>query len=107
MRGKRLTIKNTKELRTRLKVERDGNVKTKLVFLNLMADLRVGLEKVCEPCGIATPTGYSWIRKWNQEGYEGIKSKKGKAGRPSRLSEDDLDKLREFLKEKEYWKRRK
>ncbi len=48
MKGKRLTIKNTEELSTRLKVERDGNVKTKLIFLNLMADLRVGLERIRE-----------------------------------------------------------
>ncbi len=103
MKGQRLTIRNAGEIGTRLKAEKKEDVKIKLIFLNLMSNLEVRLEKACQLCGIATSTGYLWIRQWNREGYEGIRGKSGKAGRPPRLSDDDLEKLKEFLKEKEYW----
>jgi len=37
-------------------------------------------------CGIAIPMGYLWLRKWNKEGYEGLKDKEGKKGRPAKLT---------------------
>jgi len=77
MKRQRLTVKNAKEIETRLKTEKKGDVRVKLIFLNLMANTEVDLEKACELCGIAIPTGYLWIRQWNLYGYEGIKGKEG------------------------------
>jgi len=103
MKGQRVTIKNAGKIGAKLRDERDKEVKIKLIFLNLIANLKVDLEKACEIFGIATPTGYLWIRLWNQEGYEGIKGKGGKGGRPPRLPDEDIERLKEMLKEKEYW----
>ena len=103
MKGQKLTIKNAKEIETRLKTEKKGDVRVKLIFLNLMANTGMDLEKACKICGIAIPTGYLWIRQWNRHGYEGIKGREGKGGRPPKLSDKDLERLRELLKEKEYW----
>ena len=77
MKGQRVTIKNAGEIGVRLRDERDKEVKIKLIFLNLIANLKLDLEKACEIFGIAIPTGYLWIRLWNQEGYKGIKGKGG------------------------------
>lgn len=56
--GKRLLIKNVEEIRVRLKEEKDSSTKIKLLFLNLMVNLNMSLEKACEIFTIATPTGY-------------------------------------------------
>ncbi len=58
MKGQRLTIRNAREIGTRLKVEKKEDVKIKLIFLNLMSSLEMGLEEACQLCGIATSTGY-------------------------------------------------
>ena len=103
MKGQHITIENTGEIGIKLKAEKDEESKIKLIFLNLIANLKVDLEKACEIFAIAIPTGYLWIRQWNREGYEGIKSKGDEGGRPPRLPDEDLKKLEEMLKEKEYW----
>jgi len=104
MKGERLNIKNVEEIKDRLKIEKEGNTKVRLIFLNLIAGGDVDFKKACEYCGIAESTGYSWIREWNSNGYKGIESKKGKRGRPGRLSEEDLGRLKGLLlKEKPYW----
>ena len=103
MKGKRLTIRNPEEIEVRLRDEKDENVRIKLIFLNLVSNLKVDLEKACEIFAIATSTGYLWIRLWNEKGYEGIKGGKDKGGRPPRLSDDDCRRLEELLKEKECW----
>jgi transposase len=48
-------------------------------------------------------TGYVWIRKWNAEGYEGLKDKETRTGRPPRLNDENMTKLEEILKSKAYW----
>ena len=101
MKGERLEIKNVKEIEGRLKREKKSNIVVKLIFFNLIGG-EIGFEEACRFCGIAESTGYLWIREWNRKGYKGIESKGGKRGRPSRLSEEDLEKLKEKLKEKPY-----
>jgi len=103
MKGKSLNIKNEEEIRFRLREEKDEEVKIKLIFVNFLLNFKVDLEKACETFAIATSTGYFWIRQWNEGGYEGIKGKENKGGRPPRLSDEDLEKLKEMLKDKEYW----
>jgi len=103
MRGERVKIKNVKEIKDRLKAEKEGNTKVRLIFLNLIAYEGVNFKKACKCCGIVESTGYSWIREWNGERYKGMKSKEGERGRPSKLSKEGLEKLKEILKEKPYW----
>ncbi|MCX8207005.1 MAG: IS630 family transposase [Methanothrix sp.] len=103
MKGVRLEIQNAEEIPVRLRDEKDDRVKARLVFLNAIANYHIDFESACAMCGIVTSTGYLWIRKWNKEGYEGIKDKENAGGRPPRLSEDDLKLLRKELEGKEYW----
>jgi transposase len=48
-------------------------------------------------------TGYVWIRKWNAGGYEGLKDKDTRTGRPPRLNDEDLMELKKILESKPYW----
>lgn len=103
MKGDRIEIAKRKEIRARLRHEKDDRARMKLVFLNAIANFSIDLETACSICGIATSTGYLWIRNWNEEGYEGIKNKPNPGGRPPKLNEEDLEKLKEELKKKDYW----
>jgi putative transposase len=47
--------------------------------------------------GIPQKTAYNWLYKWNNEGVGGLDHKKG-AGRPSFLSESQIEELNEFIK---------
>lgn len=104
MKKRKIEIKNTEEIRERLKFEKDERIKIKLIFLNiLLSNREMEIREACDLCGIAVPTGYLWVRKWNEEGYEGLKDKEGKRGRPPKLSEEEFEKLKEYLKSKTYW----
>jgi transposase len=50
-------------------------------------------------------TAYRWIRIWNCEGKEGLKSKQGKGGgKPAKMSEEQLKDFEGILREeKEKW----
>ncbi|MEM2097602.1 MAG: IS630 family transposase, partial [Methanothrix sp.] len=103
MKDVKLEIQHAEEIPIRLRDEKDDRVKARLIFLNAIANYHIDFESACAMCGIVTSTGYLWIRKWNKEGYEGIRDKENAGGRPPRLSEDDLKLLRKELEGKEYW----
>jgi transposase len=103
MKGDKIELARRKEIRSRLRHEKDDKARLKLIFLNAIANFSVDLETACSMCGIATSTGYLWIRAWNEGGYEGIKDKPNTGGRPPKLSDDDLKRLSEELKKKSYW----
>jgi transposase len=75
MNGNIVKIQNSEELIKRLRAETDGRVKSKLIFLNAVANHGFSYEKASDFCGLSISTGYVWIRKWNTEGYEGLKDK--------------------------------
>ena len=103
MKGERIKLVKPKEIRSRLRHEKDDGIRLKLVFLNAVANFSIDLESACSMCGIAVSTGYLWIRNWNEEGYDGIKDKPNSGGRPPKLDEEDLEELRAELKQKDYW----
>ena len=103
MKGDRTELAKRKEIRARLRHEKDEKVKLKLVFLNSIANFSMDLESACSMCEIAVSTGYLWIRNWNEEGYEGIKDKLNPGGRPPKLDEENIEKLKAELKTKDYW----
>ncbi|MCF6158966.1 MAG: transposase [wastewater metagenome] len=103
MKGKRIVVRDAEQIKVLVNKERNTLIRTKLVFLNFLANFHRELDKICEIFGIAESTGYLWVRQWNEEGYEGIKSKGKRTGRPSFLPEDNMKKLNELLKEKPYW----
>jgi transposase len=93
-----------------LEKEKDPAVKYRLAFLNSLQELKdtgYGLEKGCDVFSIAIPTAYAWIRKWNDEGYNGIATPFHESdqprGRPSKLNDGDLEKLKDVLSERSDW----
>ena len=103
MKGDIVRIQNSEGLLKRLRTETDERVKPRLIFLNAMANHGISYEKASDICGLSVSTGYVWIRKWNAEGYEGLKDKNTRTGRPPRLNDENMMKLKEILKGKTYW----
>lgn len=103
MKGERIELAKPKEIRSRLRHEKDDRVRLKLIFLNAIANFSMDLESACSMCEIAVSTGYLWMRNWNEEGYDGMKDKPNSGGRPPKLDEKDLEELRAELKQKDYW----
>lgn len=103
MKGDIVKIQNRDELLKRLREETDDRVRPRLIFLNAMANHDLSYEKASEICGLSLSTGYVWIRKWNTGGYETLKDKETRTGRPPRLNEDNMMKLKEILRGRNYW----
>ncbi len=93
--------KERKEIKKRLKREKDPKVKLKLALLNMVAS-GMSVEDAASFLGIKLRTAYSWINKWIEEGYEAMSVKK-RDGRPPKLNKEQKKKLKNVLKEKEYW----
>src|SRR3972149_499884 len=106
MKGLRINLKNHDEIKNQIAYEKSASAKNKLLFLNIAADSDLDFEKICQLCGIALSTGYQLVRGWDENGYESVKDKKNKGGRPPKLSKDDLQQLRRFLEKKKNWKTR-
>jgi transposase len=103
MKGDIVRIKDNEELVKRLRVEKDENIKLRLIFLNAIANHGIGYEQASRICGLSTSTGYVWIRKWNADGYEGLRDKETRTGRPPKLNSDNLERLKEILKGSDCW----
>jgi len=103
MKGDIVKIQNSEELLKKLRAETDERVRPRLIFLNAMANHGISYEKASEICGLSLSTGYVWIRKWNAEGYEGLKDKDARTGRPPRLNDENMAQLKEILQSKAYW----
>ena len=103
MKGDRVLVKNREEIEKRLPTETDARIKPRLIFLNAIANCGISYDMASKICGLNLSTGYVWIRKWNAEGYEGLKDKDTRTGRPPKLDEDDINKLKEILKTRDYW----
>lgn len=85
-------------------LKQDVKVLKKLLFIkNLYQDESV--EKSANLVGATKATGYNWLKKWNKKGYVGLKPKP-KSGRPSRLSDENKEKLKRLLSEKDAWSTR-
>ncbi len=103
MKGDIVRIQNREELLKRLRAETNERVRPRLIFLNSIANHDISYEKASDICGLSLSTGYVWIRKWNAEGYEGLKDKDTRTGRPPRLNDENMAKLKEILKSKAHW----
>ena len=81
--------------------------KTRLFTKSMVFDykFRYGGHSVtiaAEMAGTSHNTGYDWQRRWNKEGYDGLKPKFG-GGKPSKLSDEQKKDLVVKLKEKNNW----
>lgn len=83
------------------KLEKDVKVLNRLHFIkNRYNDDSV--EVAASKSGVTKRVGYIWQERWNEEGYEGLIPKYG-GGRPSKLTDQDKNELKELLKERDDW----
>lgn len=88
-------------LRDWIKKEENARVKERLIFISLLYG-DVSILKACTSVGITKATGYSWLKRWNKEGYKGLVPGYG-VGRPSRLSEAQKKTLVMYLDMRDDW----
>jgi transposase len=103
MKGERLIIERQAELQTHLTTETHPKVRLKLAFLHCITMFSPDLVELCQGFGIATSTGYWWIRNWNLKGYDGLLEEDTRTGRPPKLDDFDISYLRVLLKAQACW----
>jgi len=95
---KHITIK---ELRTLIRRERNIRVLQRLLFINQLY-IKNDVYDACRRMCIARRTGYTYLKNWNKQGYEGLIPNFG-GGRPSKLAEEQKEELERILRSKENW----
>jgi transposase len=99
----RIEITEKEKISEYLKREEEPEVKIRLIALNLISSCGMSVKEACEAVGIPMRTIYGWIWAWNKEGYEGLKNKPPSPGRPPKLGKEEIERLREYLKERPFW----
>ena len=90
------------ELQRRIRIlETDTKILQRLYFIKHRYD-GMSVEKGSQLVGVAKPVGYAWQERWNEDGYEGLIPRYA-GGRPSKLSNQQKEKLLLLLKEKDNW----
>ena len=88
-------------LNRRLKKEKNPETRDRIRGIIL---LKKGhrLQEIANIMGVNRRTVYNWRKRYEEEGIEGLKTRE-KPGRKRKLSDEDMDKLKDLLKQKEYW----
>ena len=85
------------ELENRIKtLETETRVLKRLYFIRhlyLGNTIEQSAEKVC----ISVPTGYEWLKRWNEEGYDGL-IPQFDGGAPSKLTIEQQECLDQYIK---------
>jgi len=90
------------EINQRIKhFERSLRVLKRLYFIRFLYKGKC-VEKASEMVGITKATGYSWLRLWNNKGYEGLIPNFG-GGRPPKLKTREKKELRQLLEKRDDW----
>ena len=92
---------SAEELDKRIKKEKDTRVLKRLYFIRYLYR-GMSVEESADLVGVTKATGYTWLKRWNSKGYEGLKPNHG-GGRPPKLTEEQKEELKEILKEKDSW----
>jgi len=82
-------------------LEKDTMVLQRLYFIKYRYDGK-SVELASDLVGVSKNTGYIWQERWNEEGYDGIKPRFA-GGRPSKLSDDQKETLKEILENGDNW----
>lgn len=88
-------IKNISELEKELKSQHQFIIKHKLETL-LRISKKESVSQVAKDSGLTRRPIYNWIKAWNEHGIEGLKPIPH-LGRPSKLSDTNLSKLKVIL----------
>jgi putative transposase len=93
---------SNEELQKRIKtLETNTKVLQRLYFIKHRYEGK-SVEVASHLVGVAKPVGYDWQKRWNESGYEGLIPRYA-GGRPSKLSDQQKEKLQLLLKEKNVW----
>lgn len=92
----------SEELKKRIRdKEKDVKVLNRLHFMNNLYN-GCSVPDASEKLGITKVTGYNWLERWNEDGYEGLIPRFA-GGRPSKLTDEEKSQLKEILKERDDW----
>src|SRR5512136_1167994 len=95
-------LMNIEELNRKIKsVEKDVKILKRLYFVKFRYNGE-SVEKAAEKVGVTKRIGYIWQERWNEKGYEGIIPRYA-GGRPSKLTQQQKNELRQRLNQKESW----
>ena len=90
------------ELLKRIKsLEKDAKVLQRLYFIKYRYE-GLAVETAADRVEISKPVAYIWQERWNKEGYAGLKPKFA-GGKPSKLTDDQKEKLKDILDNREDW----
>lgn len=96
---KHMTIE---ELQRRIKtLETNTKILQRLYFIKHRYDGK-SVEEASQLVGVAKPVGYEWQERWNESGYEGLIPRYA-GGRPSKLSDQQKEKLKILLGDNDVW----
>ena len=96
MRGDEIELIDAK-----LREEKDPKVRDRLRMILLLKE-GYKQREVAEIMRTTERTVYTWKKRYEKEGFEGLKTR-NKTGRKRRLEDDDLEDLKRLLKQKDYW----
>ncbi len=99
-----MEILNGDTILSHLKKEKNGNVKVKLIGLNLIHMHGKRVADVSEILGVSPRTTYRWIKEWNANGYAGIVGNPPSPGRPPKLDRDKISLLRKAMECRLFWR---
>jgi len=83
------------------KKEKDLKVLNRSYFINYLYN-EYSVPEASEKLGMTKQTGYIWIERWNERGYEGLKLRFA-GGIPSKIADQEKSRLKEILKERPNW----
>lgn len=90
------------ELHKRIKsLEKDVKVLQRLYFIKYRYE-GLAVEDAAMRVEISKPVAYIWQDRWNKEGYAGLIPKFA-GGKPSKLTDDQKEKLKEILDKRDDW----
>lgn len=78
-----------------------SRVLTRLNFIRAVYN-GAGIEDASKKAGITKATGYNWLHRWNEDGYEGLIPQFA-GGRPSRIKAAQIDDLELIVQKKSRW----
>lgn len=92
----------SEELKKKIRLkEKDVKVLNRMYFINYLYS-GCSVPEASKKLGITKVTGYNWLERWNQDGYEGIIPRFA-GGRPSKLTKNEKEELKELLKKRDDW----
>jgi len=90
------------ELNKQIKnMERDTKILNRLYFIKFRYEGE-SVEQAANRVNMTKMVGYIWQERWNEESYEGLVPKYA-GGRPSKLSDEQKERLIEKLKSRNNW----